>query len=328
MIKELDYFEYANRAAARAAYPTDSGFSDTAIEVQDPGEDDFDYFGDLNGNEKRHASRIILTEPTLITGYAYHLGGASGVGDHTVRIVTDVDNKPSGVLADANLIKVITPVINSWNTAMFATPALIGPGTFWVWLDCDDQGTNVRWNLDQDTSPTISGLSGAGSTDGGSTWTAYENKCITQKLYKRQYDLQCDSEDTIKVQGSHSLKGIAVITAPLNDTLASTVNPTIDLTGLTSWKFWLRSSRTGANIKVGIHDAGGVTTEVTHTIIDADIWEEVVVDISGVADADKDAIDSRIITLVNADAPCVFYIDNMYAESVVTGHAVFFGSNF
>lgn len=86
----------------------------------------------------------------------------------------------------------------------------------------------------------------------------------------------------------------------------------IDLTGLTQIKYDIRASRTGENIKIGIHDAGGVTTEHTADIQVADTWETQTWDISGVADEDKDAIDSIIITIVNADAGNIFYIDNMY----------------
>ena len=127
--------------------------------------------------------------------------------------------------------------------------------------------------------------------------------------------LQSYSEDTIKTQGTYSLKGVAIITDSLNDTLTRTVDPTIDLTGLSSWEFDIYSSRTGANIKVGIHDSGGTTTETTYTVLSADTWEPVTVSISGVSNANKDAIDSIIITPVNADAANTFYIDDMYAES-------------
>ena len=120
------------------------------------------------------------------------------------------------------------------------------------------------------------------------------------------------SESSIKNQGSYSLKGFAKQTDSLNDTLTRTVSPTIDLTGINTIKFNLYSSRTGANIKVGIHDSGGTTSEKTHTQAGAGAWETVTWDISGVSNANKDAIDSIIITIVNADADNTFYIDNMY----------------
>jgi len=139
--------------------------------------------------------------------------------------------------------------------------------------------------------------------------------------------LQSYSESTIKTQGSYSLKAIAS-TSSLNKTLTRTVSPTIDLTGQTKWKFDMRASRTGSNVKVGIHDSGGTTTETTPNIASADTFQTVVVDISGVADADKNAIDQIIITPTNADAANTVYFDNMFAEIPALGGGLFFGINF
>ena len=90
----------------------------------------------------------------------------------------------------------------------------------------------------------------------------------------------------------------------------------IDLTGKTQIKFDIRASRTGSNIKVGIHDSGGTTTEITPNITQADTYQTITWDISAVADADKNAIDKIIITIVNADAANTFYIDNMFGDTI------------
>ena len=135
-------------------------------------------------------------------------------------------------------------------------------------------------------------------------------------------DLQCYSESTIKTQGSNSLKGVALITDSLNDTLTKS-GLSIDLSGLGSWKFDIYASRTGANIKLGIHDSGGTTTETTYTVLSANTWETVTVDISGVSNANKDAIDSIIATIANADAANTFYLDNMFAETVAARRIIF-----
>ena len=65
--------------------------------------------------------------------------------------------------------------------------------------------------------------------------------------------------------------------------------------------------------------AGGTTTEKTHSISSANTWETDIWDISAVADADKDAIDKIVITIVNADVTNTFYIDNMFADVLVLG---------
>ena len=131
--------------------------------------------------------------------------------------------------------------------------------------------------------------------------------------------LQSYSEATIKQEGDYSLKGVAFITTSLNKTLTRTISTPIDLTGINTIKFDIRASRTGSNIKVGIHDAGGTTSEITPNVAGIDTWQTVTWDISGVSDANKDAIDKIIITVVNADAANTFYIDNMYLPSAHTG---------
>ena len=127
--------------------------------------------------------------------------------------------------------------------------------------------------------------------------------------------LQSYTESTIKTQGLYSLKGIAT-TASLNKTLTRTVSPVIDLTGIDEVAFDIYSSRSGANIKIGLHDSGGTTTEITPTITVPSAWQTVTFDLSAVADADKDAIDSITITIVNADFANTFYIDNFGIPAV------------
>ena len=126
--------------------------------------------------------------------------------------------------------------------------------------------------------------------------------------------IQSFSESTIKTQGSYSLKGMACITDSLNKTLTRTVSPTIDLSNIANLSFDIRSTRTGSNIKIGIHDSGGTTTEITPNITSANTFQTVSWDISAVSNVNKDAIDSIIITIVNADAANTFYFDNFIAS--------------
>ncbi len=126
--------------------------------------------------------------------------------------------------------------------------------------------------------------------------------------------LQCYSESTIKTQGLYSLKVVALGAYSLNKTLTRSVLPTIDLSDKLTIKFDVYASRTGSNIKIGLHDSGGTTTEITPNIESANVFQTITWDISGVPNSDKDAIDHIIITIVNADADNVFYLDNMFAE--------------
>lgn len=140
-------------------------------------------------------------------------------------------------------------------------------------------------------------------------------RCLTTD-FMSDPSLQSYSESTIKTQGSYALKAVAAITDSLNKTLTRTVSPVIDLTGINTLKFDIYAGRTGSNIKIGIHDSGGTTTEKTYTVLAANTWETVTWDISGVSDANKNVIDSIIITVVNADAGNTFYLDN-FAQAII-----------
>ncbi len=124
------------------------------------------------------------------------------------------------------------------------------------------------------------------------------------------------SESTIKQEGSYSLKLVTTATTSLNVTATKTLSPTYNLSGQNELKIWVRASRTGTNFKLGIHDSGGTTTEVTPNIVAADTFQEVTLDLSSVADADKDAIDSIILTVTNADAENTIYLDYLTADNV------------
>lgn len=137
--------------------------------------------------------------------------------------------------------------------------------------------------------------------------------------YSSTQNLQDYSESTFKSQGSYALKGVAAITAGLNKTLTHMVSPTLDLSDFNTLKLDIRSTRTGSNIKIGIHDSGGTTSEITPNVTVADTYQTKSWDVSGVSNANKDAIDQIIITVVNADAENTFYIDNFYGESPTGG---------
>lgn len=127
--------------------------------------------------------------------------------------------------------------------------------------------------------------------------------------------LQSYTEGTIKTQGTYALKGVANQTTNLNKTLTRTIASPLNLSDKSSVTFDIRASRTGSNIKVGLHDSGGTTTEVTPNITQAGTFQSATIDLSGVTNANKDAIDQIIITIVNADAANTFYLDNMVAAA-------------
>lgn len=153
---------------------------------------------------------------------------------------------------------------------------------------------------------------GTANTGGGGSGGTYSGASgIVIIRYQYLDILQCYSESTIKTEANYSLKTYAKSTYSLNQTLTKTFSSPLNLSNANTITFDLRASRTGANIKFGIHDAGGTTTEITPTVTSTNTFQTITWDISSVSNTNKDAIDSLIITITNADADNTFYMDNM-----------------
>lgn len=124
-------------------------------------------------------------------------------------------------------------------------------------------------------------------------------------------NLQINTESTLFTQGTHSLK-MQFPTSSTSLYIERTISPVVDLTGVNRYRFDMYSNRTGKSVTIGIKDSGGTWSTVTPTIAVANTWESQEVDISGVATADKDAIDTIRFTAQDNTAS-TFYIDNMRA---------------
>lgn len=101
----------------------------------------------------------------------------------------------------------------------------------------------------------------------------------------------------------------------INRVIASPIN----LSGIKLFNYDVRASRVGSNFKIGFRDSGGTITEHTPNIAVANTWQTEVVDISGVSDANKDAIDTIIITPRDATVDNTIYIDNIGATYDIFG---------
>jgi len=124
------------------------------------------------------------------------------------------------------------------------------------------------------------------------------------------FGIQSYSESTIKTQGSYSLKAVAAITDSLNKTLTKTFAVNSNLIGVKNLRFDAYALRTGSNFKIGLHDTGGTTTEITPNIATSNTWQPVNWDWSAVSDANKDNIDTCTITITNADSANTIYLDS------------------
>ena len=214
-----------------------------------------------------------------------------------------------------NLVK--TGGSSEWQTWRFLVTSTetTGEGTCDVYLndsthDWEKVGTAIPCSYE------------AAATDGDVTLLQYgfaTNDMLTHVDYIKIYDglsvptiiYQSYSESTRKTQGSYSLKGVAVITDSLDDTLTRTLSDNLDLSNSESIEYDIYALRTGSNIKIGIHDSGGTTSEHTANVATSNTNQTESWDISGVADANKDDIDSIVITISNADAANTFYLDDM-----------------
>lgn len=317
--EEVDYMEYASDETAQAAYVSDdTGGSESVLE-QATDTSNQEWLGDVSDNEYRLSQGFQVSANSIITALELrqHSVVGSPSGNWTLRVETDNGGEPSGTLVHANASVVVSPPGNG-NTVKgtFASSFSILANTlYWFVLNCDNQSTGVYWGITMSSASVYANGIVNISTNG--TWAPRADLDFYFKVYGHIPNLQSYSEDTIKSQGSYSLKGIALITDSLNDTLTRTVSPTVDLSGYDSIKFDIYSSRTGSNIKIGIHDSGGTTTEITPNVLSAGQWQEVVWDISGVSDANKDDIDSIIVTILNADAENTFYIDDMFGAGEI-----------
>lgn len=309
---ELDYMEYSSDALAQAAYVTNA--TTEIVDQQQTTSDQAGYVsGDISDSEYRSGQVFTPSIDCIVTAVEVKEASAqtSPSGNWTLRIETISSGKPSGTLANANAsVVVIPPGTNTIIKGTFATPFKLFGGTqYAIVIQCDNQLTNRYWALCCTYSSAYSGGGATMSVDG--SWLA---PSTTEDLYFKIYianALQGFSESTIKTQGSYSLKVVAAATDSLNKTLTRTIASPIDLSGQSQIKFDMRASRTGSNVKIGFHDSGGTTTEITPNILSADTFQTVTVDISAVADADKNAIDQIIFTMVNADEANTVHIDNM-----------------
>ena len=313
-ITTLDYMEYANDAAAQAAYVTDGSYSTDKIptmtsDTAPSGVASADsYNADINKPWKAmDDTNVEINDCWLTTSTAY---------PHWLKYQ----------FASAKIIQRYTIAARNWTgTERYPSAwTLQGSNNDANWTTLDTQ-TGQSFTAAEKKTYSFANLTAYTYYKINITAGQDPNLVAIGEFELLERVLQCASEATIKTQGSYALKGIATTDA-INGTLTRTVSPTINLSGITRIKFDIRASRTGSNIKIGFHDSGGTTTEVTPNIASANTFQTVTLNMSAVSNANKDVIDSIIITILNADAENTFYIDNMYAEAV--SGALFFNFDF
>ena len=302
VLKELDYMEYATDGAAQAGYVS----SDSA--VSEINRTDGTAIGDMTGGGGLAASFDGNTDQALAVSSISpanaalgYIGKDWGVGvSHIITRYTVYSTNDKGfTYYDGDITLTLQGSTDNFSSSI----------------------VNLHTDTFADATSAIKNY-----TSGITITTAYRYhrvkiECAADEAYCAEVkfyipSLQCYSESTIKQQGTYSLKGVAAITDSLNDTLTRTVSPTIDLSNVDALVFDARASRTDTNFEIQIHDSGGTTTTKTVNIASADTWQEVSWDISAVTNANKDAIDSIIIKITNADAANIIYIDDFKSVAV------------
>ena len=307
---EIDYMEYANDANAQTAYVTDGNVE--AIRESQTAVTSNRSIGKVGGVKYEYAQSFILTSDIELTKIAIDLSATTGApGNATIRIETDSAGKPSGTLVHANATKTQALSASQYNDVNY-TDFILSAGTYHIVWRHTVTVDNNYWTWDYSNASGYGGVMNR-SNDGGA-WSTIAGQDFCFKVYGKVANLQCYSESTIKEQGSYSLKSIAKITNSLNKTLTKS-GLSIDLSGIDTLNFKVYASRTGTNLQMQIHDSGGTTSTKDIAISSANTWETTTWDISGIADANKDDIDSIIIKIINADAENTFYVDDFVTAS-------------
>ena len=317
---EIDYMEYANDTAAQAAYV--SSDKDTAATIDSYSETNQDgnmkiYYGYAY---EAFGQAITLDKAYKITSVKFYL---KKVGSPTGNLYAKLYASTGTVGTDAKPTGAVLATSGAYNVASLTTSyqlieftfsggyaASAGDICFLVDHRNGTAGASDYIYIGRETgSPTHEGNVFYGDTE----WLASNDHDACFYLYGTYSNLQSYSESTIKQQGTYSLKGVAVITDSLSDTLTRTIGDNLDLSNCTGIEYDIYASRTGSNIKIGIHDSGGTTSEHTANVASSNVNQTESWDISGVSDANKDDIDSIIVTIMNADAANTFYLDDLKA---------------
>lgn len=115
-------------------------------------------------------------------------------------------------------------------------------------------------------------------------------------------------ETTIKKEGTGSVKIAASGASSLNDTVTATIAAK-DLTGHHIIDIWVYSSVAGQVCSFGFGEAAYTENLTAITIVQANTWQHVYIDISGIADANKNGITKLGFRVDTSTAVNIFFDD-------------------
>ncbi len=309
---EMDWMEgCSTNALAQAAYVSNA--AEAIVQEYPSGQDAATNINGETGAAERVAESFQHNANFSCSKVSVYIQKAGSPTDNIIAdIQTDSSGLPSGTLVDANATKAIdaSTIDTSYTFVDFTFPAsitLTANTQYHLVLrrsGSNDETNRIQWGTDSST-PTYA--NGIWERRNSGTWITNADIDFLFKIYSSNYLQSYSGSGTGYItQGTYSLKVVA--TTDANGKTLTKTAAIGNLTGVKNLKFDIRASRTGANIKLGIVDAGA-TTEITPTIITADTFQTVNWNISAVSDANKDAITNLVITITNADVANTFYID-------------------
>lgn len=135
---------------------------------------------------KRTAQSFQFTTAPTITGAEVHIRSNTTTGEElTVRIETDDGNKPSGILAHANLTATIAGFNNttfSWKTVTFTAATLLANTKYWLVLKSTTESGTPDGYRHLLTDPANEYADGSRSAFSSSAWSTHASNDISVRL--------------------------------------------------------------------------------------------------------------------------------------------------
>jgi len=310
---ELDYMQYATDSAARLAYVSSDGVGSETKDQECAGGSSNEYFGHSTRGKFIYQSFVAGATGKLTKfSTSLKIGAGSPDGVLTGYLYSNNAGVPGDLISTLSSFNAST-LTSSWVTYDF-TKALddasyiISGTTYHIVIGYSkiDDSNYIHVAVG---GSYASGNHGYGEL---ASWTPQAND-QNFAIYYTPYNLDVSSNSVIGIYGDYCVKVDGVITASLNDTLTKTISPVKDLTGKTKITLWVRSNRTGENLKIEYNDTGGEIISHTIEILIVDTWEKKEIDISAVDDNDKNSIDEIKYTVVNANATTIYYLNNNFS---------------
>lgn len=121
-------------------------------------------------------------------------------------------------------------------------------------------------------------------------------------------------EATIKQEGTGSVK-VATTTTSNNNTITRTTGAS-NLSSEINLIFWVRSSVAGSFVRFQFGESASTEQTYAFTIAQANIWEQIVWDISAISGASRDAVTKFAFQFTGNTSGALFYFDDIQTNTI------------